>query len=61
MLQPLVRRTWAKRGHTPLLKAWDRHDRLTAITALVFQSHRKKQLSMYFELHNCNANFETFF
>lgn len=61
MLQPLVRRTWAKRGHTPLLKAWDRHDRLTATTALVFEPHRRKQLSMYFQLQQRNANYETFF
>lgn len=61
MLQPLVRRTWAKLGRTPLLKAWDRHDRLTAITALVFQPHRPMPLSMIFQLQKRNATAETFF
>jgi transposase len=62
MLQPLVRRTWAKRGQTPLLKAWDRHDRMTAITALVYEPHRKRRkFRMYFQLQRRNANHETFF
>ena len=60
MLQPLVRRTWAKRGKPPILKAWDRHDRLTAITALVYEPHRRKSLSMYFQLQPRNAKAETF-
>lgn len=62
MLQPLVRRTWAKRGKTPLLKAWDRHDRMTAMTALVFEPHRKqRKFRMYFQLQRRNANHETVF
>lgn len=62
MLQPLVRRTWAQRGRTPLLKAWDRRDRLTVLTALVYEPHRKRRkLRMYFQLQRRNANHETFF
>jgi transposase len=62
MLQPLVRRTWAKRGQTPLLKAWDRHDRMTAITALVLEPHRTtRKFRMYFQLQRRNANHETLF
>ena len=62
MLQPLVRRTWAKRGKTPLLKAWDRHDRMTAMTALVFEPHRKqRKFRMYFQQQRRNANHETVF
>jgi hypothetical protein len=34
MLQPLCRRTWAPRGDTPVLKAWDRHDRWSVIGTL---------------------------
>jgi transposase len=60
MLQPLVRRTWAKCGRTPVLKAWDRHDRLTAITALVYEPHRRRQCSMYFQLQRHNANAASF-
>ena len=31
-LTPCVRRTLAKRGHTPVLEAWDRRDRIAAVT-----------------------------
>jgi transposase len=34
MLTPTVRRTLAPRGRTPILEAWDRHDRLSAISAI---------------------------
>lgn len=33
-LTPTVRRTLAKRGHTPVLDAWDRRDRLSAISGI---------------------------
>jgi transposase len=33
-LTPTVRRTLAKRGHTPVLPAWDRRDRLSAISCI---------------------------
>jgi transposase len=59
MLQPLVRRTWAPRGQTPVLDAWDRHDRLTAITALVLSPGRRR-CKLYFELLEHNARYEDF-
>ena len=34
MLTPTVRRTLAPRGETPILKTWDRHDRISAISAV---------------------------
>ena len=34
MLQPVVRRTWAPRGQTPILRQWDRRDRLSTISAI---------------------------
>lgn len=34
MLQPLALRTWAPRGQTPVLRQWDRRDRLSTISAL---------------------------
>ncbi len=34
MLQPVVRRTWAPRGETPVHRSWDRHDRLSVISAI---------------------------
>lgn len=53
MLQPVVRRTWAPRGETPILKAWDRHDRLSAITAISISPIRKR-LRLYFYIQNGN-------
>jgi transposase len=37
MLQPLNRRTWAPSGQTPVQYAWDRHDRLSVIAALLYR------------------------
>jgi len=53
MLQPLVRRTWAPRGKTPLHHSWDRHDRLSVITALSV-SPKRRRLGLYFDIHDHN-------
>ncbi len=34
MLRPLVRQTWAPRGVTPIVRCWDRRDRLSVIGAI---------------------------
>lgn len=34
MLQPVVRRTWAPCGETPIHYSWDRHDRISAGAAI---------------------------
>ncbi|MBI4758435.1 MAG: IS630 family transposase, partial [Chloroflexi bacterium] len=34
MLQPVVRRTWAPQGKTPIQYSWDRHDRLSVLAAI---------------------------
>jgi transposase len=49
MLRPVRRRTWAPSGQTPIQKAWDRHDRLSAIGALAL-SPRRQRISFYFQL-----------
>ncbi len=62
MLQPTARRTWAPRGRTPILKSYDRHDRITAISA-VTDSPRRLRLGFVFDLldHNLAAeDFELF-
>jgi transposase len=62
MLQPTVRRTWAPKGQTPILKSYDRHDRVSAISALTVSPQRRR-LGLYFDLldHNVKAeDFETF-
>ena len=49
MLTPTVRRTWAPQGDTPLLKCWDRRDRLSAISCVTV-SPRQARLNFYFTL-----------
>ena len=53
MLQPVRRRTWAPRGHTPIQKSWDRHDRLSALSALTVAPQRRR-LGLYFRIHTRN-------
>ena len=57
MLQPVVRRTWAPRGHTPRLRQWDRHDRLSVVSAISvsLQQHR---LGLCWEAHRENIRTE---
>jgi len=62
MLQPTVRRTWAPRGETPVLDCWDRHDRLSVISALTVSPQRKR-LGLYFDIFDHNIvtdDFEMF-
>lgn len=53
MLQPLVRRTWAPKGCTPIQYSWDRRDRLSAISALTVSPQRRR-LGLYFTFHEHN-------
>ena len=57
MLQPVVRRTWAPKGQTPIQYSWDRHDRLSAITALTLAPHRRR-IGLYFQLQRENIRFD---
>jgi transposase len=41
MLTPTVRRTLAPRGRTPILPSWDRHDRISAISAITVSPRRR--------------------
>jgi transposase len=59
MLQPLCRRSWAARGSPPQLAAWDRHDRLTAIAALVLPPDEREP-KLFFRLQRHNAHSEDF-
>lgn len=49
MLTPTVRRTLAPRGETPILRGWDRHDRISAISAITV-SPRRRRVGLYFRL-----------
>ena len=54
MLTPVVRRTWAPRGQTPVLEAWDRRDRISAISSISV-SPKTRNLSLHFDLMPDNA------
>src|SRR5262249_44526678 len=54
-LTPSVRRTWAPRGQTPVLHAWDRRDRISAISGITV-SPKNRTLNLYFDLLPDNAN-----
>ena len=54
MLQPLVRRTWAPRGETPVMYCWDRHDRLSVIAGLSLAG-RRRRIGLYFAAHVKNV------
>lgn len=62
MLQPVVRRTWAPRGETPIHYSWDRRDRLSVISAITV-SPQRRHLGLYFDIHDHNIvtdDFEQF-
>jgi len=48
-LNPSVRRTLAPRGRTPVLPAWDRRDRISAISCITLSPVRARP-GLYFEL-----------
>jgi transposase len=49
MLQPVRRRTWSPSGQTPTQRAWDRHDRLSAV-GFIGVSPFRHRLSLFFQL-----------
>ncbi len=53
MLQPVVRRTWAPKGCTPMQYRWERHDRLSVLSAVTVSPHRRR-LGLYFVLYDHN-------
>jgi putative transposase len=55
LLIPSVRRTWAPTGKTPLLRHWQRHDRVSVISGLSV-SPRRQRLGLYFQLHDQNLH-----
>lgn len=53
MLQPVVRRTWAPRGQTPIQHQWGRHDRLSVTCGLIL-SPRARRCRLYFRIQTRN-------
>ena len=48
MLNPLVRRTWAKRGRTPVLRAWGRYRQKVSVIGAVPISPLAHRAGLYF-------------
>jgi transposase len=55
MLNPTVRRTYAPRGETPILKSWDRRDRISAIGAITV-SPKRQRFNLFVNLLGDDAN-----
>lgn len=55
LLTPLVRRTLAPRGQTPVLPAWQRHDRISAISCVTLSPNEDRP-ELYFELLPAGLN-----
>lgn len=58
MLEPLVRRTWAPRGHTPVIKVNEPHGRISAAGAITISPVRSS-FGFYFKLMPDYANFRS--
>lgn len=58
MLAPLRRRTYAPRGHTPVVKVLDPHGRISAIAAITV-SPKKHRTNVIFRLLPDNTNFNS--
>jgi len=56
MLEPIVRRTWAPKGCTPILRIADPHHRISVIGAISI-SPKHRRFCFYFYLLADNANF----
>jgi len=55
MLTPSIRRTWGPRGKTPILDAWDRRDRISAISSISVSPYHRR-LNLHFDLLGDNLN-----
>jgi len=56
MLGPTLRRTWAPRGHTPVIKITEPHHRISAVGAISV-SPRYKHFAFYFQLSKDDTNY----
>jgi transposase len=56
LLSPVVRRTMAPRGQTPILDCSDRHDRISVVSAITL-SPQGRRVGLHFMLLGDNQNF----
>jgi len=47
---PSVRKTWARRGKTPVMRHWQRRDKVSAVSGLSVSAKRKR-IGLYWRLH----------
>lgn len=57
MLDPLVRRTWAPRGKTPVIRVTTPHERISAIGAMTIR-RTPLRFGFHFHLPSDNLNFD---
>lgn len=57
MLRPLVRRSWAPRGVTPIVRCWDRRDRLSVIAAITVPATALRTRDRHAQRHRLSALF----
>ena len=55
MLATVLRRTWAPRGCTPVIKISEPHGRISVIGAITISPHRR-HFGFYFQLSEDNVN-----
>ena len=48
LLNPVVRRTWARTGHTPVLRSWGRHRDKVSVIAALGVAPKRQRLSLFF-------------
>lgn len=53
LMMPPVRKTWARRGLTPIIRHHQLHQRISVISGLSV-SPKKRRLGVYFNLHEKN-------
>jgi transposase len=56
-LTPSVRKTWAPRGRTPVVRHWQRRDKVSAISAITV-SPKRRRIGLYWQLHRTNIHRE---
>jgi transposase len=56
MLAPVIRRTYAPRGHTPVCKVADPHGKISVISAMTI-SPRRRHFGLYFDLLYDRGNY----
>jgi transposase len=54
-LTPSVRKTWAPRGRTPVVRHWQRRDKVSAISAISV-SPKRSRIGLYWQLHLTNIH-----